>query len=65
MIACQLPYVCAISKMRLLETMHNFPADSKQGIYQRQIKRVTVHLFALVHCQDIRQAEPSAEKHWR
>lgn len=65
MIACQLAYVCAISEMRLLETMHNFPEDSKQGIYQRQIKRVTVDLFALVHCQDIRQAEPSAEKWWR
>lgn len=38
MIACQLAYVCAISKMRLLETTHNFPEDSKQGIYQRQIK---------------------------
>lgn len=66
MIACQLAYVCAISKMRLLETMHNFPEDSKQRIYQRHIRRVTVDLFALVHCQDIRQAEsPAAKCSWR
>lgn len=65
MIACQLAYGCAISKMGLSETVHNFPEDTKQEIYQRQIKRVTVDLFALVHCQDKRQAELSAEKCWR
>lgn len=65
MIACQLAYGCAVSKMGLSETTHNFPEDSKQEIYQRRIKRVTVDLFALVHCQGIRQAELSAEKCWR
>lgn len=56
MIACHLAYVCAISRMRLLETMNNFPEDGKQGIYQRQMRRVTVDLFALVRCQDVRQS---------
>lgn len=56
MTACHLAYVCAVSKMRLLETMNNFPEDGKQGIYQGQIKRVTVDLFALVCCQGMRQS---------
>lgn len=37
--------------------MNNFPEDGKQGIYQTQIRRVTVDLFALVHCQDVRQSQ--------
>lgn len=35
MIACQLAYGCAVSKMGLSETVHDFPEDGKADLSER------------------------------
>lgn len=38
MIACQLAYGCAVSKMGLSETVHDFPEDSKSRFIRDGLK---------------------------